>query len=714
MNQFPDSRVSIPKARRFEKTREIHGDTRVDGYAWLRDVDDADVVAYLEAERSFYDSSTAHLRPLVDSLTSDMAARVPPTDSGASYGRSRFVYYTRTPAGGEYEQLWRGRYLRGPAEGGSGSGDRLLLDPDALTGESAYVEVGVSLISPDERLLAYSVDTTGDEVYRLRFRDLEPASGEPRDLGDEIPRAYYGGAWSADSQTFFYTVHDAAYRPYQVWRHRVGTAVAQDVLVLNEDDERYDVDVRATRSGDLVVIHVANRDTSEVWLVDAHHPDDEPRCVEPRRRRVEYACEHARTASGDRLFIVTNDGATEFRMMTAPLSTPGRDSWVEVLAEDPAERLYDVTAFAGHLVTTVRRDAVLMARSYRITDRGELADPVDIGPSMPAGTLEPAHNEQFETSELQVVEESWTHPKAWYSVDLAAGERRHLMTQDVPAYDVGRYVSDRLHAPVGEVQIPVTLVRHVDTPLDGSAPCLLYGYGAYEACFEPEFDAALTALLDRGVVWAHAGIRGGGEGGRRWWLDGHLEHKQNTYRDHVAAADFLADGLVDGSRIVTRGLSAGGLLQGAVFSQAPARWAGVIAEVPAVDILTTMLDPSIPLTINEWDEWGDPREADEYWWLRAYSPYDNVPAAGVRPDLLVTGTLHDARVMVWEPTKWVAELRHSDPAWSPRCLYRVELGEGAHAGPSGRYAHLRYEAEIYAWTLDRFGLAHDARRLSAT
>lgn len=693
--------------RRNEQTREIHGDVRVDGYAWLREVGDPEVATYLAAERSFYDSSTAHLRPLVDSLTNDMSARVPETDSGVSYGRSRFVYYTRTPAGSEYEQLWRGRYLRGPAEGGPGSGDDLLLDPTPLSSASAYVEMGVSLVSPDERLLAYSVDTTGDEVYTLRFRDLDEPSdeGEARDLDDEIARSYYGGAWSADSQTFFYTVHDEAYRPYQVWRHRIGTPVSGDVLVLAEDDEQYDLDVRATRSGDVVVIYAANRDTSEVWLVDAHHPAEPPRCVEPRRRRVEYACEHARTPVGDRLLIVTNDGAPEFRMMSAPLSAPGRDSWVEVVAEDPSERLYDVTAFATHVVTTLRRDAVLMARSYRITDEGGLAGPVDVCPSFPIGTLMPAHNESFEAPELQVVEESWVHPKAWYAVDLSSGERRHLMTQSVPAYDVDRYVTERLHAPSDGVQVPVTVVRHVATPLDGSAPCLLYGYGAYEACFEPEFDAALTALLDRGVVWAHAGLRGGGEGGRRWWQDGHLEHKQNTFSDHVAAADFLADGLVDGARIVTRGLSAGGLLQGVVFSQAPTRWAGVIAEVPAVDILTTMLDPSIPLTVNEYDEWGDPRKPDEYRWLRAYSPYDNIPAAGGRPDLLVTGALHDARVMVWEPTKWVAELRHTDPDWSPRCLYRVELGEGAHAGPSGRYAHLRYEAEIYAWTLDRFGLA---------
>jgi oligopeptidase B len=695
VNQLPDSRVSIPNAKRNEKVRDEHGHVRIDGYAWLRDVEDPDVRSYLASERDFYESSTAHLRPLVGSLTNAMAARVPETDSSVSYRLTRFSYYNRTPAGSDYEQLWRGVDL------GRGK-DTLLLDPAVLKGDSAYVDIGLSLVSPDERLLAYAVDTTGDEVFTLRFRDLEAET--PTDLDDEVPRAYYTGAWSADSSTFFYTVHDEMYRPFQVWRHRIGTPATDDALVLSEDDQQYDLEVRLTRSGDVIVIESANRDTTEVWLVDAHAPESAPRCVEARRRGIEYRCEHARTQDGDVLLIVTNEDADEFRLMSAPLTSPGRGSWTELLPEDPAERLYTATAFAGHVVTTLRRDATLFARSYRLTDDGRLADPIDIAPSWPVGSLELAHNERFDADQLQVVEESWVHPKAWYDVDLATGERRLLLRQEVPAYDSDSYVEERLYASVDDIRLPITVVRHVDTPLDGTAPCLLYGYGAYEACFEPEFDAALTGLLDQGVVWAHAGIRGGGEGGRRWWLDGHLEHKQHTFSDHIAAADFLADGLVDGRRIVTRGLSAGGLLQGAVFSQAPQRWAGVIAEVPAVDILTTMLDPSIPLTINEWDEWGDPRKPDQYQWLLAYSPYDNLPEPGVRPDLLVTGALHDARVMVWEPAKWVAALRETDPKWSPRCLFRVELGEGAHVGPSGRYAHLAYEAEIYAWTLDRFGI----------
>jgi oligopeptidase B len=558
-------------------------------------------------------------------------------------------------------------------------------------------------VSPDEKLLAYSVDTTGDEVYTLHFAQVEPG-GVRRDLEDVIERSYYGGAWSADSSTFFYTVHDSLYRPHQVWRHRLGTPTDDDVLVLAESDQQYELDVHAARSGELIVIRSASRDTAEVWLVDAHRPDQPARCVEPRRRGIEYACEHVKTATGDQLFIVTNDDAREFRMMSAPLAEPGRDRWTQVLAEQPDERLYDVTAFAGHVVTTLRRNAVLMARAYRLTDQATLADPVDLAPSYAQGTLELADNELFAATEVQVVQQAWTRPRTWDVVDLDTGVRRHLHAEQVPSYDPDDYVSLRLPVPVDDAEVPVTLVRHADTPLDGSAPCLLYGYGAYEACFDPEFDVALTALLDRGVVWAHAAVRGGGEGGRRWWLDGRLGAKQNTFADHVAVADFLSDGLVDGTRIVTRGLSAGGMLQGAVFSQAPGRWAGVIAEVPAVDILTTMLDPTIPLTVNEYDEWGDPREPEQYAWLLGYSPYDNIPPPGSRPPLLVTGALHDARVMVWEPAKWVAELRHTDPAWSPQCLFRVELGEGAHAGPSGRFAQLRYEAELYAWALERFGI----------
>lgn len=714
----PDAKppASPPIARRGDVVHELHGDSRPDPYAWMRDTSDPEVVAHLTAERAYHDAVTAADAPVADRLFAGMRARTAPEESEAPFRRARHAYLARIPEGGEYEQL-----LRIPLPTGVGDASwrqaahdaaaeaEVILDHAALTEGSSYTRVGVSVVSPDERLLAYSVDTTGDEVYTLRFRDLDTGA----DSAEVIPRSYYTGAWSADSRTFFYTVHDEKYRPHQVWRHTVGTPASDDVLVRQEDDERYDLEVHGCRCHDLIAIHAFCRDTTEVWLVDGRDPSAPARCVEPRRRGVEYSVEHARTPAGDRLFITTNDGATEYRLMSVALDRPGREHWVEVVAEDERERLYSATAFAGHVVTVLRAGGRLMARAYPIDADGGLGAGVDIASGLPIGSLELGENAWHEASTVTVVDQSYLVPPTWLDVDLATGERTLVQRREAPNHDPGAYVEELIQVPVSRglpwpgddvaptVQVPVSVVRRAETPLDGTAPCLIYAYGAYEACDEPAYDPAIATLIDEGVVFAHAHIRGGGEGGRRWWLDGRLDRKQNTFTDLIAVADHLADGLVDGSRLVTRGLSAGGLLQGAAFSQAPRRWSGVIAEVPFVDVVTTMLDPSIPLTINEWDEWGDPRREADYAWMKAYSPYDNPPPAGERPDLLATGALHDARVMVFEPAKWVALLRHTDPAWSPRCVFRVELGEGAHAGPSGRYGHLRYEADVYAWALRR-------------
>ena len=595
-------------------------------------------------------------------------------------------YYTRTPEGSEYAQLCRDL-----------DGEQVLLDPAQLAGDSPYVDIGVSLVSPDERLLAYSVDLTGEEIFALAFRDLVSLT----DLPDRVPRSYYGGAWAADSATFFYTVHDEAYRPYQVWRHRVGTPTTEDRLVLTEPDERFCLDVWATRSGDLVVIESASRDTSEVWLVDAHSPTGHARSVLPRRPGVTYQVEHARTPDGGVLVMLTDDGARESRLLVAPVtagSAGDGTQWHELVGGDPATRLGEVDAFASHLVVSLRRDGYPLLRVLRF-DGTQLHD---ICCQFPAGQIRLGRNELFESDTVTVVEDSFVQPATWTDVDLATGARTVRHRQVVPGYKPDDYVTERLAIPAGGVHVPATLVRHRDTPLDGTAPALLWGYGAYESCDDPAFDPALPSLLDRGVVYVQTHPRGGGERGHGWWLAGRLQHKQHTFSDHVAVADYLAgQAVVDGSRIATRGLSAGGLLMGAVLSQRPDRWRAVVAEVPFVDVVTTMLDPAVPLTANEWDEWGDPRRPEDFAWMLAYSPYDNLPPAGGRPDLLVTGAVHDPRVMVWEPAKWVAALRATDPEWSPRCVFRCEIGEGAHTGPSGRYATLAYEAEIYAWILDR-------------
>ena len=624
----------------------------------------------------------------------------------------QFSYYTFTPTGREYPQLMRVRHhsdglaaTESVAESAHPDGlptPEVLLDAADYADGSGYVDVGVQQVSPDERWLAYSLDTTGEEVFRLAFRDL--ARG--LDLDEVIPRTYYSGAWSADSSTFFYTVHDDAYRPYQVWRHRLGSAVQDDVCVLDEPDARFELTVRHTRSGDLVVATARSRETTEVWLVDAHSPTQEATCVEPRRRGVEYDVEHARLASGrDVLLLLTNDGATEFRLMEAPLATPGREHWHERIAEDPAERLHAVDAFADALVLSLRRDGSPCLRVLPLDGDGDGG--FDLAPTLPAGRISLGRNEMWHTESVTVVEESSISPATWWDVDLRTGARTLRHRQEAPGHKPELYVTQRQEVvgPDG-TSVPFTLTRHRQTPLDGSAPCLLWGYGAYETCDDPEFDPALTSLLDRGVVHVHTHVRGGGERGRWWWLDGRLEHKQHTFDDHVTVAEHLAaTGMVDPVRIATRGLSAGGLLQGAVFSQHPSRWRAVVAEVPFVDVVTTMLDPSVPLTVNEWDEWGDPRRPDDFDWMLAYSPYDNLPAAGVRPDLLVTGAVHDPRVLVSEPAKWVAALRASDPEWAPRCLFRVETGAGAHTGPAGRYAHLGYEAEVAAWLLEQLGAA---------
>lgn len=622
----------------------------------------------------------------------------------------QFSYYTFTPTGREYPQLMRVRHhsdglaaTESVAESAHPDGlptPEVLLDAADYADGSGYVDVGVQQVSPDERWLAYSLDTTGEEVFRLAFRDL--ARG--LDLDEVIPRTYYSGAWSADSSTFFYTVHDDAYRPYQVWRHRLGSAVQDDVCVLDEPDARFELTVRHTRSGDLVVATARSRETTEVWLVDAHSPTQEATCVEPRRRGVEYDVEHARLASGrDVLLLLTNDGATEFRLMEAPLATPGREHWHERIAENPAERVHAVEAFADALVLSLRRDGSPCLRVLPLEGDGDGG--FDLAPTLPAGRISLGRNEMWHTESVTVVEESSISPATWWDVDLRTGARTLRHRQEAPGHEPELYVTQReeVVGPDG-TSVPFTLTRHRQTPLDGSAPCLLWGYGAYESCDDPEFDPALTSLLDRGVVHVHTHVRGGGERGRWWWLDGRLEHKQHTFDDHVTVAEHLAaTGMVDPVRIATRGLSAGGLLQGAVFSQHPSRWRAVVAEVPFVDVVTTMLDPSVPLTVNEWDEWGDPHRPDDFDWMLRYSPYDNLPAAGDRPDLLVTGALHDPRVLVSEPAKWVAALRASDPEWGPRCLFRVETGAGAHTGPAGRYAHLGYEAEVAAWLLQRLG-----------
>jgi oligopeptidase B len=676
-----------------------------DPYGWMRDPDLPALHDYLAAERAYYDLQMAPTRTLQDRLLGEMTARVAPAEDSVSWRRGGFSYFTRVAAGQELEQFCR---VAGP-----GSPVQVLLDQNLLLADPAcaggYVDLGVREVSPDGRLLAYSVDFTGDELFQLRVRDL--ATDE--DLPDRIEATYYGLGWAADSRSLFYVLTDQAYRPHEVWRHELGADPAGDVLVYRDDDERFALTVRATRSGGYVLIETESRDTTETLLIPAAAPRTPPAVLEPRSPGTEYRADHADGPDGGEFYLVTNDVAEEFRLVRAPARAPGRAGWTEVIAGSPDTRLVSCHVFGPYLVLEQRHAA---APQLRVLDRASGEQRL-IEAGGPQYSLGLGTNEDYAATAVTVRTESLIDPPSWHDVDLASGGWQLRQRKEVPGYHPAGYATQRVVATAADgTVIPVTIAYRRGLRPDGTAPCLLDGYGAYEDCYWPEFGVATPSLLDRGAVYAVAHIRGGGEGGRRWWLQGRLDRKRNTFTDFIAAADALAaQDWAAPDRIVSRGRSAGGLLQGAVFTMAPRRWRAVVAEVPFVDCVTTMSDPTIPLTINEWDEWGDPRDDPAMRaYLLSYSPYDNMPPLPW-PDLLVTGNAHDTRVLIKEPARWVARLRATaaaavaDPGAGARgaagrLLFRAELGTEAHMGPTGRYDKLRYEAEILAFIVTATGM----------
>jgi oligopeptidase B len=659
-----------------------HGDSRIDPYFWLRQRANPEVVAYLEAENDFTDAVMAPVAKLEDRLYQEIVDRIEQTDVSPAVFFKGFWHYTRTVEGLDYEIHCR-------RKGSMEAPEEVELDANQLAQGHDYFELGYVEHSPDENILAYAVDLTGNELHQVRFRDL--ASGQ--DLPDVLDGVYYGSAWSADSTTFFYVRLDKAMRPYQVWRHGLGTPVTEDVLVLQEDDERFELGVELTKSERYIIFTSSSQVTSESRYLRSDNPAGEPILIEGRRQGVEYSVDH----QDDRFLILTNDGARNFRLVAAPIDRPGRDAWTELVPERAGVRLNATDVHINHVVLGQRSDGLQRLEVLDCTT-GELhvVDQPDASYTAYAGS-----NPVYDSSVMRFFYTSLNAP--WSAFDYDMNTRERILVKEQPVrggYNRADYVTDRLWATSADgVRVPLSIVYRRGLARNGANPTLLYGYGAYEMPSDPMFDAARLSLLDRGFVYAIAHVRGGGEMGREWYEDGKYLEKTNTFDDFIACAEELIEQqYTNPRRLAIRGRSAGGLLIGAVLNARPDLFACAVAQVPFVDALTTMLDESIPLTVNEYEEWGDPNDPEFYDYMKSYSPYDNVHRAAY-PAVLATAGFNDPRVPYWEPAKWVAKLRSATLSARP-ILLKTDLGSG-HSGPSGRYESWREEAFVSAFVVDQ-------------
>ena len=696
-----------PAAARRPTRLELHGDVRIDDWHWLRDRDDPEVIAHLQAENAYTDAMTAASAGLRERLYEQIKGRIQEDDLSAPAGYGGWWYWSRTATGSQYRVHCR---LADPqrtldastalAAATAGAGD-VILDENALAQGHEFLHLGVYALSHDQRLLAYGVDYDGSERYALRFRDL--ASGT--DLPDAVDDVSYTAAWAADRETVFYTRQDAAMRPHEVWRHRLGRPTDEDERVLHEPDERFFVSIGLTRSRRFVLIAIESKQTSEVRFIPASDPTAEPVAIAPRSQGIEYETDHAILPGGDAWLVRSNgpapDGSPCPNFAVQLVSRDGGTPRTLVGHRDDAT-ITDIEAFAEHAVVYERAAGLERIRVVDLVS----ADQHVVEQPEPVYATGGAINAEFDADVFRFTYTSLVSPPSTVDYELGARRRTVVKTQPVlGGYDPSAYRSERLWATAPDgTQVPISLVAGSDVPLDGSAPCLLYGYGSYEMAIDPTFSSSRLNLLERGFVFAIAHIRGGGEMGRRWYEQGRLEHKRNTFTDFIACAEHLvATGWTTPERLVIRGGSAGGLLMGAVTNMRPDLWAAVVAEVPFVDVLTTMCDETLPLTVTEWEEWGDPvHDARAYETIRSYSPYDHVEPV-VYPSMYVTAGLNDPRVGFWEPAKWVAKLRVTRADDTPPLLLKTELGAG-HQGPSGRYEAWRDEARVQAFVLGAVGI----------
>ena len=663
---------------------EAHGHVRLDPFYWLRQRDNPEVRKYLRAENTYLDAVLAHTRPLQERLFEEIKGRIKQTDTSAPYRRGPFLYYTRTEDGREYPIYCRRASPEAP--------EQVLLDVNELARGHDYFAVNARAPSPRHDILAFAADTRGDRVHTIRFKDLNTGVM----LGDEITGGSGYLAWANDNRTLFYAaVHPTTLRSYRVYRHTLGADPAADVLVYEEADQEFSVGVSTTKTKAYLLIASHQTVTSEYRHLSADDPTGEPRLFLPRRHGHEYDLEHF----ASHFYIRTNDDARNFRLMRTPVTDPSPERWEEVIPHRPDVLLQGIEVFRDNLVVEERDRGLVRLLIRPWSGPGEHYLTFD----EPAYVARLAENFELDTTAVRFAYASLTTPTSIYDYDMVTRTRTLLKRDDVLGdFDPERYRTERLYATAPDgVEVPISLVYRKDLRTPRGNPLLLYGYGAYGISSDPFFNSARLSLLDRGFAYAIAHVRGGEDLGRPWYDGGRLLNKRNSFADYIACGEHLIrEGHAHPDALFGLGGSAGGLLLGAALNLRPDLFCGVIAHVPFVDVLTTMLDETLPLTTGEYDEWGDPHTQEFYDYILSYSPYDNVEPKPY-PHLLVTTGLYDSQVQYWEPAKWVARLRSMRTA-DRRLLLRTNMVAG-HLGASGRYRAYREIALDYAFLLDLVG-----------
>jgi oligopeptidase B len=675
--------VAPPAAKVVPVSTTLFGDTRTDPYAWLRDRNDPDTIKYLDAENAYTQAMMKSTEELQAKLYAEMLGRIKQTDLSVPVKRDQYFYYTRTEEGKQYAIYCR-------KKGSTESVEEILLDGNVLGQGQKYFRVGNFAVSPNHRLLGYSVDFEGDEMYTIRVMDLETRAM----LADEIPNTYYTLEWANDNRTFFYTTLDAAKRPHQVYRHTLGEK--ENPLIYHEEDQRYTLAVDKTSSRAFILINIESPLTSEVRYVSSDRPYEPFQTVLPRVQEVEYDLTH----HGDSFYIRTNDSAKTFRVVRAPVGDPSRPNWQDFLPKRDRVTVEDVHAFRDYLAIEERDHGLSQIRIHHFPT-GEQHTIEFPEPVYSAG-LGP--NAEFEAHVLRFHYASLVTAPCVFDYDMQTRQRELKKQQEVlGGYDPAQYQSERIYTKAPDsTEVPISIVYKKGFQRDGSAPMLLYGYGSYGISIDPTFSSDRLSLLDRGIVYAIAHIRGGGDLGKPWHEDGRMLVKRNTFTDFIAAAEYLIDQkYTSAAGLAIMGGSAGGLLMGAVTNLRPDLVAVVVANVPFVDALNTELDATLPLTVGEWEEWGNPAEKQYYDYIKSYAPYENVEAKEY-PKILVTAGLNDPRVSYWEPAKWVAKLRALKKD-DRLVLLKTEMGSG-HFGASGRYERWKETAFNYAFILHELGL----------